>query len=103
MGPASPTESRTPSLAGATLDASELLDVDVDQFAGDGTFVALGGLEAQASQAAHPDPGQDPRDGRQRPVQQLGDLGSSEAHPAQRGDRLDGGSSVRLATIAGAE
>jgi hypothetical protein len=63
--------------------------VDVDQLAGPLAFVAPGGLQAQASESAHADPGQDPRDRRDRHVEQLGQLGSGKAQPPQRGDRLD--------------
>src|SRR3954453_21599941 len=71
------------------VDASELLDVDVEQLARPGALVALGGLQPEASELAHPDPRQDPRHGRQRHSEQLSDLGAGEAQPPQRGDRLD--------------
>jgi hypothetical protein len=77
------------TLAGATLDAPELLDVDVDQLAGAGALIAQRRLEPQPPELAHPEPGQDPRHRRQRHPRQLGDLSASEAKPAQRGDRLD--------------
>jgi hypothetical protein len=51
------------TLAGAALDAAQLLDVDVDQLAGALAFVATGRLEAQPAELAHPDAGQDARHG----------------------------------------
>jgi hypothetical protein len=77
------------ALAGAADDPTEFLDVDVDQLAGPGAFIALRGLEAEPAQLAHPGSGQDARDRRQRPVEQLGDLGAGQAQPSQRRDRLD--------------
>src|SRR5215217_4988842 len=70
-------------------DAPEFLDVDVDQLARSGALVALDRLQAEAAELAHPDPGQDPRDRRQRHRQRFGDLWAGEAQPTQRGDRLD--------------
>src|ERR1700740_1716740 len=77
------------ALAGAALDASQLLDVDVDQLAGALALVAPGGLETQASELAHPDPGKDSRDRGERHPEDLGDLRAREAQPPQRRDRLD--------------
>src|SRR3989442_372726 len=77
------------ALAGAALDASELLDIDVDQLAGSLALVAPGWLETQASEPAHPDPREDSRDGGERHPDRLGDLGSREAQPPERRDRLD--------------
>jgi hypothetical protein len=71
------------------MDASELLDVDVDQLARPLSLIALRGLQPEPSQLAHPDPGQDPRHGRDSHPEQLGDLGAGQAHATQRGDRLD--------------
>jgi hypothetical protein len=71
------------------VDASELLDVDVDELAGSSALVALRGLQAEPAELAHPDPRQDARDRRERHPEQFGDLGAGEAQPAQRGDRLD--------------
>jgi hypothetical protein len=76
-------------LARAVLDASELLDVDVDQLTGASSFVALPRLEAEPAELAHPDSGQDPRDGRARHAEALGDFGAGHSEPAQRGNHLD--------------
>jgi hypothetical protein len=46
-------------LAVAVVDASELLDVDVDQLAWVLTLVAHSGLQAQPPELAHPDPRED--------------------------------------------
>ena len=46
--------------AGAALDAPELLDVDVQQFARPLALVALSRVEPEPAQAAHTDPRQDP-------------------------------------------
>ena len=70
-------------------DAAEFLDVDVDELARPFALVALGGLEAETAQLAHPDPGQDPRDRRERHRERLRDLGTGEPQPPQRGDRPD--------------
>jgi hypothetical protein len=91
------------ALAGAAVDAAELLDVDVDQLAGDRAFVAVGGLEPEAAELAHPDPDQDPRDRRQRPVEDLGDLGSVNRRRRKAAIAWTVCSSVRLATTAGAD
>jgi hypothetical protein len=61
----------------------------MDQLAGHGALVALGRLQAKAAQATHPDSRQDPRDRRQRPLEDLGDLRAGKPQAAQRGDRLD--------------
>jgi hypothetical protein len=66
----------------------KFLDVDVDQLARALALIALGGLEPQPAQAAHANPGQDPRDRRGCHPQQLGDLRTAKAQPSQRGDRL---------------
>jgi hypothetical protein len=50
----------TDAFAGAALDAPELFDVDVDQLARPLTLIALGRLEPEAAQTAHPDPREDP-------------------------------------------
>jgi hypothetical protein len=62
----------------------------VDQFAWPLALITVGGLEPESPELAHPDPREDPRDRRQRPIEQLGDLRASEPQPAQRGDHLDG-------------
>jgi hypothetical protein len=91
------------AFARAAVDAAQLLDVDVDQLPGDRAFIALGRLEPETSQPAHPDPRQDPRHRRERPIEHLGDL-----RPVIR-NRLSAAitaivcSLVRLATVTGAE
>ena len=52
------------AFAGAADDPPQLLDVDMNQLAGPGAFVALRGLQAQAAEPAHPDPLENPRDRR---------------------------------------
>jgi len=76
-------------LARAALDAAELLDVDVDELARPLALIAHSGLQAQPPELAQPDPRQDPRDRRQRPTEQLGDLRASAPDPAQSGDDRD--------------
>ena len=46
--------------AGAALDPPEAFDVDVDQLAGPLALIADRGLQAESSELAHLDPGQDP-------------------------------------------
>src|SRR5215210_9563798 len=70
-------------------DPAELLDVDMDELARSGALVAARRLEAKAPEAPESDPGQDPRDGRLRHREDLGDLGAGEAQSPQRADRLD--------------
>src|SRR5688572_8708788 len=70
-------------------NAPELLDVDVDELARTLALVALGRLEPESAEAAHPDPGQDSRDGRLRHPQHLSDLGTGHAQTPQAGDHLD--------------
>src|SRR5919109_4149213 len=70
-------------------DPSELLDVDVDELARLLAFIALRGLGAEPTELAHPDPGQDARDGRARHAQRLGDLRAGEPQPSERRDHLD--------------
>jgi hypothetical protein len=79
------------SLAGAALDPPELLDVDVDELAGTLALVALGRLEPQPAELAHPDPSQDPGDRGLRHREGLGDLLGGEAQPPERFDALLGG------------
>jgi hypothetical protein len=62
----------------------------VDQLSRTLTLVAVGGLDPEPAQLAHPDPLKDARDGRQRPIKQLGDLRAAEPQPPQRGDHLHG-------------
>jgi hypothetical protein len=77
------------AMPGAALDAPELLDVDVNELAWALALVALGGLQPEPAEPAHPDPGQNARDRRAGHVQDLGDLGAAETQPPQRRDRLD--------------
>ena len=72
----------------ATLDLAQLLDVDVDQLTRPLSLVANSGLEAEASELAHADPREDPRDRGERHPERLGDLRACEAQPTQGGDRL---------------
>src|ERR1039458_9895701 len=75
--------------AGAAVDPSQPLDVDVDQLTRPLALVADRWLKAEASELAHSDPVQDPRDGRERHVEHLGDLRASAPQPSERRDRLD--------------
>ena len=75
--------------SGASLDPAEFLDVDVDQLTRTSSLVALGWLQPDASELAHPDPSEDPRHGRDRPAEHFGDLWAGEPQPPQRRDRLD--------------
>jgi hypothetical protein len=81
------------AIAGDTVaracDAAQLLDVDVDELAGTGALVAESGLETEPTQAAQPDPGQDPGHGRQRHRERLGDLRGRHPQPAQLRDYRD--------------
>jgi hypothetical protein len=77
------------SLAGAALDTPELLDVNVQQLAGAGAFVALGRLEPESAELAQPDPRQDPRHRRLGHPEDLGDRRAGKAQPPQRRDRRD--------------
>jgi len=76
-------------MTGTGVDASELLDVDVDQLARTLALIANSGPQAQPTELAHPDPGQDPRDGRHSHVQALGDLSASHPQTPQRRDHVD--------------
>jgi hypothetical protein len=73
----------------SALDPGELLDVDVDKLAGPRPLVADRLLEAEPAEFAHPDPGQDPGDRRERHPERLSDLGRGETQPPQLRDRLD--------------
>jgi hypothetical protein len=66
---------------GAAVDPPEFLDVDVDQLARTSSLIALGWLRADAAELAHPDPGEDPRHGRGRHTEHLGDLWAGEPQP----------------------
>src|SRR5215213_9987858 len=76
-------------LAVTILDATELLDVNMDQLAGTFALVALSGLQAKPAELAHPDPRQDARHRRKRHVEHLGDFGARHPQSSERGDRLD--------------
>src|SRR5882724_8801221 len=56
----------TDTPAGATLDPGEPLDVDVDELTRPRAFVADWLLESEPAELAHSDPGQNPRDRRER-------------------------------------
>jgi hypothetical protein len=60
----------------------------MDQLAGQRALVALGGLEAEPAELAHPDPLQDPRDRRARHVEQVSELRGGEPQPPQSGQQL---------------
>jgi hypothetical protein len=77
------------AFAGAALDATEPFDVDVDELARPAVLVPDRLLQAEPSEAAEPEPGQDPRDRRQRHRERFGDLCGGEAQSAQRDDHLD--------------
>jgi hypothetical protein len=77
------------ALAGAAVDPSELLDVDIEQLAWASSLVALGGLEAQPAELAHPDPGQDARHRLEGHAQALGDLRAGHPQPSESSDCLD--------------
>ena len=89
--------------AGTVLDPSEPLDVDVDQLARPLSLVPDRRLKTETSELAHPSPGQDPRHGRERHVEALGDLRAGEPHPSQRGDHLDAPFLGPVRTTVGAE
>jgi hypothetical protein len=65
-------------LASASLDPSELLQVDMDQLPSDGPFIALRGLQPEPAQTAHPNPGQDPRHRREWELENFRDLRARE-------------------------
>jgi len=75
-------DAAAPALADAALDPAELLDVDVHELAGSRALIAHAWLASDPSQPAHPDPGQDPGDGRERHRERLGDLGAGHSEPA---------------------
>src|SRR5215208_1939260 len=91
VSPVEPRVARNASdaLAGTTVDPAELLDVEVHQLAGAGALVTDRLVLAEATQAAHPDPSQDPRHRLIGHPQHLSDLGASHPQPPQRSDRLD--------------
>jgi hypothetical protein len=61
------------------VDATEFLDINVQQFAGASSLVALHRLKAKPAELAHPNPSQDPRDSRDRHSQRLSDF--DPGHP----------------------
>src|SRR5919106_3233365 len=77
------------ALAGAALVPAQLLDVDVHELARARALEAARLLETEPAEPAHAQASEDAGHGRERHVQQLGDLGTAEAQPAQRRDRLD--------------
>jgi hypothetical protein len=84
-------------------DPAELLDVDVDQLAGPVALVALWRLDPDPAELAHPDPGEDARDGRERHPERLCDLRAREAQPPRAAIASTRRSSVRFATDRGAD
>jgi hypothetical protein len=78
--PAAPTAPVAVHAVPGPADPAELLDVDVDELARPRLLVPVRRLERlQPPQLAEPDSGQDPRHGRERHPQRLGDL--RPAHP----------------------
>src|SRR5207253_2369401 len=77
------------AFAGAALDPGEPFDVDVDELARPGVLVADRLLEPEPAEPSQADPGQDPRDGRERHPERLRDLCCGEAQPAKLDDHLD--------------
>src|SRR4051794_9206509 len=84
-----PARARDP-FTRAALDASELLDVDVDQLARPRLLIATRGLKPKTPQATHPFALEDRRDRRGRSAEHLGDLRPRETQLAQRADHLNG-------------
>src|SRR4051812_13145264 len=76
-------------LACTAVDASELLDVDVDELTRALALVALGRHQAQAPELAHATPLEHRGDGRKRHSEQLGELGPGEPQPPKGTDRRD--------------
>jgi hypothetical protein len=91
------------TLASARADASELLDVDVEQLAWASSLVVLCGLHAEPAELAHPDPGQDPGHGQERHVERLGDLRTGHPQPSERSDHLEAALIGGFAISTGAE
>ena len=69
------------------LDPSGLLDVDGDKLVRRLAFVAMRGLEPQAPEFAHPDPGQDPGRRRESRLKHISDLPAGEPQTPQREER----------------
>src|SRR5947209_4029537 len=77
------------AMSGTVVNPAELLDVDVDQLSGTLTLVAPGRLHPEPAELAHPDPREDPRDGRESHPKGLRDLRAGEPQPPERSDRLN--------------
>jgi hypothetical protein len=77
------------AFARATDDPAELLDVDMDELARTRALVTDRLLEPDPAELAHPDPGHDSRNGRQRHPERLRDLSAREPQPPQLDDHLD--------------
>src|SRR5438045_3920339 len=76
------------ALARACLDPPKFLDVDVDQLTRALALIAPSRLQTQPPELAHPDPRENPRDRRERHLEDLSDLRASESQPPERCDRL---------------
>jgi len=87
--PVAARRASTNAFAGAARDPAELFDVDVDELAGSRALIPDRLLEAEPAKSAHPQPLQDPGNGRERHPQRLGDLGGGESQPTQLDNRLD--------------
>jgi hypothetical protein len=61
----------------------------MDQFTGALSLITVRRLDPEPTELAHPDPREDSRNGRERPVKQLGDLGTREPETPQRRDHLN--------------
>src|SRR5262249_14554307 len=72
--------------AGTADDPAQLLDVEVDELAWPRPLVPQSRLEAEPTQPTHPDPGQDPRNGRERHRQRLRYLRRRHPQPAHLHD-----------------
>ena len=73
----------------AALDPTPAFDVGVDQLTGPLALIPLRSLEANASESAHPDPGQNPRSVDRGMSRTSAISRPVEPRPSQRGDRLD--------------
>jgi hypothetical protein len=60
----------------------------LDQFPAALALVALGGLQSEPAEPAHPDPLKDARHRRDRHLEHFGDLRAGHPQPPQRRDRL---------------
>jgi hypothetical protein len=77
------------AMPSAAMDPPDLLDIDVQQLARSRSLVAFCGLQPEPAEFAHPDPGQDPRHGRDRHPEALGDLSAAHPQPTERSDHLE--------------